>query len=52
MVRLAFEDFGKLSLNFFDEGDEEETVDTEEQESSNDEVERMKIKKIRRRNYG
>lgn len=58
MVRLAFEDFGKLSLNFLGEdfdgdGDRDEEIDNAEHESLNDEengikIHKMKIKKLRR----
>ena len=58
MVRLAFEDFGKLSLNFFDEEDEREDdrddeMDNAGHESLNDIENEIKINKIKklRRNY-
>lgn len=53
MVKLAFEDFGKLSLNFFgeeDDGDsDEENLNNKEHESLNeDKINKMKIKNLRR----
>ena len=59
MVRLAFEDFGKLSLNFFGEDDDgdgddgDDKMDSAEREGLNEEENEIKIHRMKRlrRNY-
>lgn len=48
MVRLCFEDFDRLSVRFW--GEDSDDIISEEQEDLNDadDIDRMKIKKIRR----
>lgn len=51
VVKLGFEDFGRLSVDFFDEG-EDETDEDEEEElvESADEIHRLALKRARREN--